>query len=60
MPRTTHPAPVDRTSGRLDRAIIAHRENPTPATRAALLAVQAEHRLHFHTELTIDYQARTA
>lgn len=53
------PAPVDRTDGQLDAAVLAHRANPNPITRARVLATQADHAHAFMTDQTTDYQART-
>lgn len=50
---------MDRTNGRLDAAVLAHRANPTPETHAALMAMQAEHHERFLLDQTIDFQIRT-
>jgi hypothetical protein len=50
---------VNRTNGRLDAAIIAYREAPTPENRARLMAVQREHAAHFMREQTGGFIART-
>ena len=50
---------VDRTQGRLDAAVIAHRDNPTEATKAALMAVMKEHNEAFLREQTGEFIRRT-
>lgn len=50
---------MDRTNGRLDAAIIAYRDNPTPDTYAALALASEEHNEGFLLEQTIEFQART-
>jgi hypothetical protein len=47
------------TPSQLDVAVLAHRQDPTPATRAALMAAQAAHADAFMRAQTQDYQART-
>lgn len=51
---------VNRTNGRLDKAVVAYRENPTEANREALMAVMREHNEVFMQEQTTDYIARTS
>ncbi len=43
----------------LDRAVVAHRDNPTPETRRALFAAMDAHNEAFQRRLIAEYQART-
>lgn len=48
-----------RDTSKLDAAILAHRENPTDETAAAVLAAQTAQNDRFQREQTDDYQRRT-
>jgi hypothetical protein len=50
---------MDRTSGALDRAVIAYREDPTEANRLRLLAAQAAHTEAFYREQSDEFIERT-
>jgi hypothetical protein len=52
-------AVADRTDGRLDAAVLAHRESPTEENLAVLLAVQAQHAEAFMREQTTESMTRT-
>jgi hypothetical protein len=42
----------------LDRAVIAHRDNPTPETRRTLFAAMEHHNAEFQRRLIAEYQQR--
>ncbi len=52
--------PQDRTEGRLDRAVIAYREDPSEINRQRLMLVQEEHYRAFMAEQTGDFILRTS
>ena len=47
------------SESKLDAAIQAYRENPTPENHAKLLALQAAHTNTFYASQTADYIRRT-
>lgn len=51
--------PADRTNGRLDRAVIAHRENPTEETLREVMLAANEHNDAFMVEQARIFIERT-
>jgi hypothetical protein len=50
---------LDATRNAVDAAVLAHRANPCPATKDALLDAMVAHRDQFFAEQTIDFMHRT-
>lgn len=50
---------MDRTGGKLDEAVLAHRADPTEANRQAVLAQMRDHSDSFYREQAAAFQGRT-